>query len=63
MKPLELPQMMQETSKKVVELIQETLRVGMKIRPNGPFLAPMAPNGRLKTHKKIKIGPNKEMNL
>ena len=60
MKPLELPQMMQETSKKVVELIQETLRVGMKIRPNGPFLAPMAPKGRLKNRKKSKLGQTKK---
>ena len=45
--------MMLETSKKVVELIQVTLRDGMKIRPNGPFLAPMAPKGRLKTADQV----------
>ena len=42
---------MLETSKKVAELTQGTLRAGMKITPNGPFLAPMAPDGRLKTRK------------
>ena len=51
MKTLELPQMMLETSKKVVELIQETPRAGMNIIPNGPFLASMAPEGRLKNAK------------
>ena len=57
MKTLELPQMMLETSKKVVELmIQETARAGMNIIPNGPFLAPMATEGRLKTRKKSKLG-------
>ena len=35
--------MMLETSKKMVELTQGTLRAGMNIAPNGPFLAPIAP--------------------
>ena len=38
--------------KKEVELIQGTLRDGMNITPNEPFLAPMAPEGRLKNAKK-----------
>ena len=44
--------MMLETSKKVAELTQGSLRTGMKIIPNGPFLAPRAPYRRLKTHEK-----------
>ena len=44
--------MMLETSKKVAELTQGSLRAGMKITPNGPFLAPRAPYRRLKTHEK-----------
>ena len=54
--PLELPTMMLETSKKVAELTQGSLRAGMKITPNGPFLAPRAPYRRLKTRKKSKLG-------
>ena len=56
MKPLELPQMILETSKNLVELIQGTLRAGMNITPNGPFLAPMAPEGRLINREKSKLG-------
>ena len=52
--------MMLETSKKVAELTQGTLRAGMKITPNGPFLAPMAPDRRLKTRKKSKLGQTKK---
>ena len=54
--PLEIPPMMLETSKKVVELIHGTQRAGMNITPNGPFLARMAPEGRLKNAKKSKLG-------
>ena len=60
MKPVELPQMMLETSKKVVELIQGTLRAGMNITPNGPFLALIAPRGRLKKRKKSKLDQTKK---
>ena len=52
--------MMLETSKKVVELIQGTLRAGMNIAPNGPFLAPIAPRGRLKNRKISKLGQTKK---
>ena len=48
--------MMLETSKKMAELTQGSLRAGMKITPNGPFLAPRAPYRRLKTRKKSKLG-------
>ena len=51
---------MLETSKKVAELTQGTLRAGMKITPNGPFLAPRAPDGRLKTREKSKLGQTKK---
>ena len=55
--------MMLETSKKVAELTQGSLRTGMKIIPNGPFLAPRAPYRRLnprKTYKKSKLGQTKK---
>ena len=52
--------MMLETLKKVVELTQGTLRAGTKITPNGLFLAPMAPKGRLKNRKKSKLGQTKK---
>ena len=52
--------MMLETSKKVAELTQGSLRAGMKITPNGPFLAPRAPYRRLKIRKKSKLGQIKK---
>ena len=48
--------------KKVAELTQGSLRAGMKITPNGQFLAPRAPE-EAKNPQKIKIGPNKEIYL
>ena len=52
--------MMLETSKKVTELTQGTLRAGMKIPSNGLFLAPRAPYRRLKIRKKSKLGQIKK---
>ena len=52
--------MMLETSKKVTELTQGTLRAGMKIPSNGLFSAPRAPGGRLKTREKSKLGQTKK---
>ena len=51
---------MPETSNKVAEMTQGTLRAGIKITHNGSFLAPMAPDGRLKTRKKSKLGQTKK---
>ena len=50
--------MMLETSKKVYTLTLGTLWAGMKITPNRPFLAPVAPNGGLITLRKSKWGQN-----
>ena len=58
--PLEIPPMMLETSKKVVELIQVTLRAGMNITANGPFLVPIAPRGRLKKRNTSKLAQTKK---
>ena len=54
---------MLETSKKVAELTQGSLRAGMKITPNGPILAPRAPYRRLKTLKKSRLGQIKKIYL
>ena len=49
-----------ETPKKVAELTQGSLRAGMKITPNGLFLAPRAPGWRLKTREKSKFSKNEK---